>query len=217
VRYGFHGPGTPAPGGASDTAPAPAPAAHPVSACAGGLAAGGAVRLGRVVRLRAPRRLAPLPAAVIAAGFGAISCDARIVPDVIALARRYRVRVTACYAIHSLSGEHPLGAATDLVPADGDWRHPDRLARDLGWHASCALSGVAPACARAPFRFIGWNGYPGHGDPAHCLCSTPHLHLSWLTSASAGEPENAARTSYFAPSWIDVFDTTTPTNGGQDG
>ena len=43
---------------------------------------------------------------------------------------------------------------------------PGRLARAIGWKPSCAASGVAPACARAPFRFVGYNGYPDHGDPA---------------------------------------------------
>ena len=67
---------------------------------------------------------------------------------------------------------------------------------------------MAPACARPPFRFVGYDGYPGHGDPAHCACGgNAHLHLSWLTSASSGEPQNASRTTYFAPAWVDAFIT----------
>ena len=127
------------------------------------------------------------------------------------LARRFHVQVTACYAIHSPAGEHPLGAATDLVPEPGHaWTETaEALARAAGWKPSCAASGVAPACARPPFRFIGYDGFPGHGDPAHCACSGgAHLHLSWLTSASAGQPENQPRTSHFAPEWIDTFDPT---------
>jgi hypothetical protein len=65
---------------------------------------------------------------------------------------------------------------------------------------------VAPACARPPFRFVGYNGYPGHGDPAHCDCNA-HLHLSWLTSASPDQAQNAARTTYFAAAWVDAFTT----------
>lgn len=218
VQYGFAGPGTPTPSGSGQAQPVPAEGGSAGEGqCAGTGFPVGSGRLGDVVRLRAPRRLAPLPAFAIAPGFGSIQCDARIVPDVVALVRRYGVRVTACYAIHSLSGEHPLGAATDLVPADSDWSRTLRLAHDLGWHESCAASGVAPACARPPFRWIGYTGYPNHGDPIGCLCSTPHLHLSWLTSASQGGSENQPRTSYFAPSWIDVFETTTQTAGGQDG
>lgn len=208
VRYGFHGAGAPAPADPRQAAPAPAPA---TSQCSGDALPIDAGKPGTVLKLRHPRHLAPLPAFAIAPGFGALQCDARIVDDVVWLVRRYGVRVTACFAIHTPTGEHPLGAATDLVPADGDWSRTLHLAHDLGWNEACAASGVAPGCARAPFRFIGYSGYPGHGDPASCLCSTPHLHLSWLTSASSGEPENEARTSYFAPTWVEVFTTTTRT------
>jgi hypothetical protein len=199
VQYGFHGQGSPAP--SNPAAARPAPASSP--ACAA-TASAGSGRLGRVRKAYHPRHLAPLPTDITS---GPQRCDARIVPDVVYLARRYRVTVTACYGIHSLTGEHPLGAAIDAVPADGDWGRTLRLARDLGWRESCAASGTAPACARPPFRFIGYNGFPDHGDPQHCVpcAGGPHLHLSWLTSASLGEPQNAARTSYFAPSWIEVF------------
>jgi hypothetical protein len=205
VQYGFRGAGSPDPSDPRGAEPAPLQDGD-IAGCGAGVPIGGG-DLGPVLRLRAPRRLAPLPDFAVAAGFGPMSCDARIVPNVIALVRRYRVAVTACYEIHSLSGEHPLGAATDLVPADGDWSRTERLARDVGWQPVCAASGVAPACARPPFRWVGYTGYPGHGDPAGCMCATPHLHLSWMTSASAGEPENEPRTTYFAPSWIDVFTT----------
>lgn len=202
VQYGFRGRGAPAPA-APTNAPSPT-----TSGCSQGaatpLTTGGG--LGPVVRVRAPRRLAPLPPSIIAPGFGPIGCDARIVPNVIALVRRYRQVVSACFGIHSLAGEHPLGAAVDLSPRDGDWSNTMRLARAAGWRPSCAASGVAPTCAKAPFRFIGYNGYPGHGDPTHCSypCA-PHLHLSWTTSASPGEPEGEPRTSYFSPSWIEVL------------
>jgi hypothetical protein len=122
--------------------------------------------------------------------------------------RRYRQRVTACQeAGHSLYGEHPIGAAIDITPVDfSDWSDTMRLARAAGWDESCAASGVAPACARPPFRGVFYNGYPNHGDPAHCSGGCPpHLHLSWNTSASQGGPENEPRSAYFAPSWIDVF------------
>ena len=163
---------------------------------------------GAVARLRAPRQLESLPV-TITTGPG-VRCDARIVDDVIWLARRFHVLVTACYAIHSPAGEHPLGAAVDLIPqADRSWEETtEALARVTGWHPDCAAIGVAPGCARPPFRFIGYNGYPGHGDPTHCGCGAgAHLHLSWQTSASEGQPENRLRSSYFAASWIDVFTT----------
>jgi len=213
VQYGFHGKGSPAPTTPSQAQPASTAASSGGSGCQPGPAATGG-SLGQVRRVSSPRRLAPLPASAVSGG-AQIQCDARIIPDVTYLTRRFGVRVTACYAIHSLDGEHPLGAATDLVPADGNWDHTLQLARAIGWKQSCAASGVAPACARAPFRFVGYNGFPSHGDPQHCVpCSGgAHLHVSWLTSASLGQPENQPRSSYFAPSWIDVF--TTASGGGQ--
>jgi hypothetical protein len=202
VRYGFHGHGVPR---ASDPAEA-----QPADVAAGGCGSTPMLSQrppGHARKLFAPRHLAPLPAAALASGLHGLECDARIVRDVVYITRRYRVRVTACYAIHSLDGEHPVGAAVDLVPTRGDWGRTLSLARTLGWRASCAASGTAPACARPPFRFIGYNGFPDHGDPRHCVpCSGgAHLHLSWLTSASPGEPENAPRTHYFAPTWVEAL------------
>lgn len=214
VEYGFHGAGSPTPSDPGAAEPAPAEG----SSCGGGESAlpSGAGPMGPVRKAAAPRRLATLPAGVSAAP--GIECDARIVPDVVYLARRFGVIVTACFAAsgHEATGEHPLGAATDLVPRDGDWSRTMRLATAFGWRPSCAASGVAPECARPPFRFIGYNGYPDHGDPLHCVpCGGgPHLHLSWLTSASPGEPEARARFSYEPASWIEVFDTASPSTTG---
>jgi len=163
--------------------------------------------LGPVRKAFSPRRLAALPADVSAVP--GVSCDARIVPDVVYLARRFGVLVSSCYAPsgHEATGEHPLGAAIDAGPRDGDWSGTERLARAAGWKPSCAISGVAPECARPPFRFVGYNGYPHHGDPLHCVpcAGGPHIHISWLTSASPGEPENRARAAYEPASWVEVF------------
>ena len=130
------------------------------------------------------RWLEPVP------GAAGITCDRRIVPDVVLLMRRYRVQVTACFALtgHETGGEHPLGLATDLVPtAPGGWPQVDQLARALGWREACASSGCAGQLPQ-PMRFVGWNGYPGHGDPAHAGTDA-HLHLSWNhTPASPGQP-----------------------------
>jgi hypothetical protein len=185
----------------------------------------GAGPLGAVRKAFAPRRLAVLPADVSASP--GIRCDARIVPDIVYLARRFGVLVSSCYSPngHEATGEHPLGAAIDASPRDGDWARTARLARAVGWKPSCAASGVAPACARPPFRFVGYNGYPNHGDPLHCVpCpGGPHIHLSWLTSASPGEPENRARYAYEPASWIEVFGAdssttgTTPKSKGRNG
>ncbi|HEU4905464.1 MAG TPA: hypothetical protein VFT19_05025, partial [Solirubrobacterales bacterium] len=92
------------------------------------------------------------------------------------------------------------------------------LARFAGWKPSCAASGVAPACARPPFRFVGYNGYPHHGDPASCVpCSGgPHIHISWHTSASPGEDDNRPRFAFEPASWIDVFGTASVASTGRN-
>jgi Transglycosylase SLT domain len=115
-------------------------------------------------------------------GFPGERCDARIVPDVVALTAEFGLRLTACFGgpPHAVDGEHPLGLAADLVPVDGDWNRTLRLAETFGWSPSCATSGCS---GRGPFRVILYNGYPGHGDPAHS--ATPHLHLSWQHAPAA--------------------------------
>jgi hypothetical protein len=130
---------------------------------------------GQLVVGKAPW-LAPLP------DFPGERCDARIVPDVTALARAFGLYVSDCYggAPHYRDGEHPLGLAIDASPADGDWRRTEILARRSGWRESCARAGCPGA---GPFRVILYNGYPGHGDPRHSR--TPHLHLSWQHGPAA--------------------------------
>jgi hypothetical protein len=112
-------------------------------------------------------------------GFLGERCDQRIVPDVVLLTRSYGLTLTDCFggAPHDTRGEHPLGLAADLVPSDGDWNRTLALARAAGWSPGCASSGCA---GRGPFRVVLYNGFPGHGDPAHSR--TPHLHLSWQHS-----------------------------------
>ena len=121
------------------------------------------------------RWLAPLP------GFPGERCDARIVADVVALARAYALHVSDCFggAPHAINGEHPLGLAIDASPTSGDWGRTEQLARQLGWTESCAATGCG---GRGPMRLVLYNGYPGHGDPAHT--STPHIHVSWAHAAA---------------------------------
>lgn len=204
VRFGFSGGDVAAGTGGTE--------AEVVSYGGGGCAPAverGTGPLGPVKRAFTPRRLVALPSDVTA--YSGIQCDARVVPNVVYLARRFRILVTSCYSPsgHEATGEHPLGAAIDAGPADGDWSDVEQLARWAGWRPSCAASGVAPDCARPPFRFVGYNGYPNHGDPAHCnpCGGGPHIHLSWSTSASPGESENRARYGYEPASWIEVFET----------
>jgi hypothetical protein len=132
-------------------------------------------------------------------GGTAAICDSRIVPDVLALVRRYRLAAGDCFSLtgHAHDGEHPLGLAVDVVPGPGgSWDLVAQAARDLGWRPACAATGCA-GLLPAPFRFIGYNGYPGHGDPAHAG-GNAHLHLSWQhTPAAPGTP--AARVQTLLP------------------
>jgi len=136
--------------------------------------------------------LAPVP------GTTAV-CDRRIVPDVVAILRRYRLAAGDCFALsgHSNAGEHPLGLGIDLVPGPGgSWDMAARAVRDLGWRPICGASGCAGQLP-SPFRFIGYNGYPGHGDPAHAGAGA-HIHISWQhTPAAPGTP--AARVQTLLP------------------
>lgn len=126
-------------------------------------------------------------------------CDRRIVPDVVAILGRYHLAAGDCFSLtgHERAGEHPLGLAIDLVPgAGGSWELVAQAARDLGWSPSCGATGCAGQLP-SPFRFIGYNGYPGHGDPAHAGAMA-HLHLSWQhTPAAPGSP--AARVQTLLP------------------
>jgi hypothetical protein len=126
-------------------------------------------------------------------------CDRRIVPDVVAILARYHLAAGDCFSLsgHKSAGEHPLGLAIDLVPgAGGSWDLVARAALDFGWSPTCGATGCAGQLP-SPFRFIGYNGYPGHGDPAHAG-DLAHLHLSWQhTPAAPGSP--AARVQTLLP------------------
>ncbi len=199
VQYGFRGAGSPEPSNPAGAQPAPAGD----NGCAAPATSGG---LGGAKRVKGPAELKALPPDITPGT--AEACDSRIVADVIYLARRFGQIVTDCFGLgHTPDGEHPLGAAVDAVPKDGNWASTMRLALAVGWRPSCAASGVRPTCADLPFRFIGYNGYPSHGDPEHCVPCTggPHIHISWQTSASPGMPGNRAIFSYQPAAWIEVL------------
>jgi hypothetical protein len=115
-------------------------------------------------------------------GFPAERCDRRIIADVLYLVRHYGLDLTDCFGgePHARDGEHPLGLAVDVVPADGRWTRTLQLATDYGWSPSCAAAGCA---GRGPFRVVLYNGFPGHGDPR--FTSSAHLHLSWEHGAAS--------------------------------
>ncbi|UTI66140.1 lytic transglycosylase domain-containing protein [Paraconexibacter antarcticus] len=115
---------------------------------------------GPVHRVFGGGRLVPIP------GAAGITVDERILPDLLALQARYRFKVTAGYAPtgHAADGEHPLGLAVDLVPGPGgSWDDIDALAH---WAEPIQNR------PRPPFRWVGYDGDPGHGRGNH-------LHLSW--------------------------------------
>src|SRR5918995_1878389 len=115
--------------------------------------------------------------------------DRRILPAVLWMVRRYRVRITEGFATvgHTRFGEHPLGLAVDIEPGPGGtWADVARLAR---W------AEPRQNRPRLPFRWVGWNGDANHGHPSICTprrgCA-PHLHLSW--SHTPTRPGRIART-----------------------
>ena len=143
---------------------------------------GPAGSVGRVRWMTGGGRRVPLPGQ----SWGLV--DRRILPDVLYLIRRYRVRITEGFGTvgHSHFGEHPLGLAVDIEPgAGGTWDDVSRLAR---W------AEPRQNRPRPPFRFVGWNGDYNHGHPSVCkprLGCAPHLHLSW--SHSPTPPRRIAR------------------------
>jgi Transglycosylase SLT domain len=150
------------------------------ASCAAGAPGGAVVR--SAIRLFAPRAFKPLPAALWVGGGSPESVDARIWPDAVWLLENYDLRVSAAReAGHKTHGD---GTAMDMVPVAGrGWDGTAlRAAVDLGWIPSCGVVGSAPACPLAPaIQFIGYNGYEGHGDPAHAGLNA-HLHVSWKSS-----------------------------------
>ncbi|HWT94844.1 MAG TPA: lytic transglycosylase domain-containing protein [Solirubrobacteraceae bacterium] len=137
---------------------APAEAAGGLVGCAGAIDApslGGGVH-----RVTGGGEIVSIP------GSPGESIDSRILPDVLALQRRFKFTITDGYATsgHAAAGEHPLGLGLDIVPGPaGSWEDIDRLA---------AWAEPAPDQPRRPFRWVGYDGDEGHGR-GH------HLHLSW--------------------------------------
>ena len=89
-----------------------------------------------------------------------------------------------------------MGLALDAVPSDGDWSRALSAAESFGWRPACGATGCVGEL-QPPMRFIGYNGYPGHGDPAHAGANA-HVHFSWLHAPTA--PDTQA-------SWVEVFAT----------
>jgi hypothetical protein len=126
--------------------------------------------------------------------------DRRIVPNLRWIARRFPIYVidgysgrlpgggeqVGCRGCHVKNSDHHNGLAVDIVPlrysprCDANWRGVTRLAR---W------AEPRQNRPRAPFRWVGYDGDPGHG------CGH-HLHLSW---------EHAEVQEFQLAEWVEVF------------
>ena len=120
--------------------------------------------VGRLLVRTGGGRFVPVP------GQGGALVDRRILPGVLYMIRRYRVRIGDGFSLrgnHARHGEHPLGLAVDIYPGPGgSWRQVSRLAR---W------AEPRQNRPRPPFRWVGYRGDWNHG-PGN------HLHLSWRHS-----------------------------------
>lgn len=100
--------------------------------------------------------------------------DPAIARDVQWIRANWPVDITDGYAPtgHDVNGEHPLGLAIDIVPdtsRGGTWKDVADL---VAW------AEPRPEDPRRPFRWVGYNGDHGHGDPQHAGTNA-HAHLSW--------------------------------------
>jgi Transglycosylase SLT domain len=159
-------------------------AAGPTSCANAGHAFAGPANLRVAERRASPRAYLLLPSWAMAGGRPAQPIDARLLENALWLVRNYRLRVTA--AREGGHNTHGDGTALDLVPAEptdqAAWdASAGALARDLGWTPACGASGTRPACQLVPaIKFIGYEGYSGHGSPRTCSGGCfAHLHISW--------------------------------------
>ena len=157
-----------------------------VGAMCSGIGAFGPANLKEAVTLYGPRSYKTLPAKVWVGGEGPQQVDTRIWDDAVWALTTYHLAVTAARETgHKTHGD---GTALDIVPAAGyGWDESAlRLARDLGWTSECGGNGLAKAaggtCDLVPaIIFVGYNGFPSHGDPDHAG-GNAHLHISWYSS-----------------------------------
>jgi hypothetical protein len=117
-------------------------------------------------------------------GFPGEKIDRRLIPDIRWMKHRFDIFITDGYSrdpVHAENGEHPIGLATDIVPnaaKGGTWNEIGELAHLAEPHQNEPIM---------PWRWVGWNGDPGHGRGNH-------LHLSW--SHSPTPPGHPARVVY---------------------
>jgi hypothetical protein len=176
----------------------------------------GTADLTRADVAREPRRMEALPKWATADGYPrAAVADARIIPSLLYLLRRYNARVHDCLA--SGHNTHGSGDSCDIVPADDPlpvpgrmtpgWANITQLARDLGWEPPGAGYAGGYSCSSgAPFvpaiYIVCYDGDLNHGDPDHITgsCACPHLHITFEN------PVHSAPTALETPpEWVKVF------------
>jgi hypothetical protein len=145
----------------------------------------------------APGKIVPIPAAIPHEEGDMV--DRRIVPDLRWIAARYPIYITdgysgplpngehvGCNGCHVAGSDHYNGLAVDIVPVGGG------SACDASWAPITRLALWAEPQQNhpvAPFRWVGYDGDPGHG------CGN-HLHLSW---------NHAPAARYQLAEWVEVF------------
>jgi hypothetical protein len=183
-----------------------------LGAACSAFSATGPANLKQAITLYRPRSFKTLPANLWA-GYGPPEqVDTRIWPDAVWVLTTYHLKATAARETgHETHGD---GTAMDMVPASGSsqqaWDSSAlALARALGWTSGCGSNGLTRSagglCDLVPaIRFIGYNGYENHGDPAHCRekegCS-PHLHVSWESNCYGCYPQVLGPPA----NWVKVF------------
>lgn len=130
-----------------------------------------------------PGKIVPVP------GQPGTTVDNRILPNVLALAEKYKLHLGDCAVPgpspgpHTINGEHPLGLGCDIYPdfnKGGSWDLVDELA---------AWAEPSQNNPREPFRWVGYNGDYHHGRGNH-------LHLSW---------EHAPAAPFTVATWVKVI------------
>jgi hypothetical protein len=138
-------------------------------------------------------------------GFPGERIDRRLLRDIRWMKRHFDIFITDGYSmdpVHAESGEHPIGLATDIVPykaKGGTWSEIGDLAH---------LAEPEQDAPIPPWRWVGWNGDPGHGRG-------DHLHLSWMHSPT--EPGNPARVVYTRKCPVKPDDTSKSSSGSSTG
>jgi hypothetical protein len=192
-----------------------------LGAACSGLTATGPANVKEVVTLYRPRSFKALPANLWAGGGSPQAVDTRIWPDAVWVLSTYHLKATAARETgHETHGD---GTAMDMVPANGDsqedWDSSVRaLARALGWTSGCGSNGLTRSagglCNLVPaIRFIGYNGYSSHGDPAHCSRAKgcpPHIHVSWESNCYGCYPQALGPPA----NWVKVFPVGPATSQG---